>query len=129
MYRFVRELERPDFNAAHPVVQAAFAHYAFVWIHPFADGTGRVARALASVYTCRSHSMPLMILAENRPDYLQALAAADAGDLQAFVDFVFDRVVEGILLAKVSLTATQVPSVETPWLRFGGCTWQRIHSG
>ena len=31
----------------HPVLKAAIAHYEFVRIHPFMDGNGRVARALA----------------------------------------------------------------------------------
>jgi Fic family protein len=53
------------------------AHYAFVAIHPFADGNGRVARALASVFTYRAYSVPVLILAESRNDYLTNLEAAD----------------------------------------------------
>lgn len=30
------------FVKAHPVLQAAWAHFAFVAVHPFADGNGRV---------------------------------------------------------------------------------------
>lgn len=36
MARFIGELRSPEFIAAHPVVQAAYVHYAFVCIHPFA---------------------------------------------------------------------------------------------
>ena len=32
-----------------PVIHAGIAHYHFVWIHPFADGNGRTARALATM--------------------------------------------------------------------------------
>jgi len=56
MQRLCTELRRPEFEAAHPVWQASYAHYAFVSVHPFADGNGRVARALASVYTYRALS-------------------------------------------------------------------------
>jgi Fic family protein len=40
------------FNAAsgmHPVVKAAVAHLWFVTVHPFADGNGRIARALSDL--------------------------------------------------------------------------------
>ncbi|MBI3648097.1 MAG: Fic family protein [Actinobacteria bacterium] len=55
MTRLVQELRSPAFTAAHPVLQAAYAHYFLVAVHPFADGNGRVARAMASVYTYRGH--------------------------------------------------------------------------
>jgi len=31
----------------HPVIAAAIAHYELIRIHPFVDGNGRTARALA----------------------------------------------------------------------------------
>jgi len=61
MHRFVEQLHHDDFAAAHPVLQAAYAHYCLVAVHPFQDGNGRVARALASVYLYRNRaaSVPL----------------------------------------------------------------------
>jgi Fic family protein len=56
MGRLIEELRTKEFLAAHPVVQAAYAHYAFVCVHPFVDGNGRVARALASVFLYRPRS-------------------------------------------------------------------------
>lgn len=60
MARLIREIRSGSFTEAHPVMQAAFAHYAFVCIHPFPDGNGRVARALASVFLYRSPGVPLL---------------------------------------------------------------------
>ncbi|MFN0121266.1 MAG: Fic family protein, partial [Blastocatellia bacterium] len=91
MHRLCQELRGEVFVHAHPVLQASYAHYALVLIHPFADGNGRVARALASVFTIRSHSIPLLILNENREQYVNALQAADQGNYQAFTDFMFER--------------------------------------
>jgi Fic family protein len=56
MERFVREISSPEFAAAHPIIQAAFAHYVLVAIHPFADGNGRVARALGVLFGWQSCS-------------------------------------------------------------------------
>lgn len=98
MHRFCEELRTPQFQAAHPVLQASYAHYAFVAIHPFADGNGRVSRAMASVFTYRAASIPLLILAEHRDDYFASLMAADAGQYEAFIYFIMDRCLDAILL-------------------------------
>ncbi len=90
MHRLIEELRSPAFEAAHPVVQAAYAHHALTWIHPFPDGNGRVARLLASIWLLRSASIPLWIDARDstRTRYLDALAAADDGDPDALVDVI-----------------------------------------
>lgn len=88
MQRLVDALRSPEFEAAHPVLQASFAHHGFVAIHPFQDGNGRVARILASIYLLRAASIPLFIYDDERLPYFDALAAADRDDRQAFVNFV-----------------------------------------
>lgn len=112
MHRFCNELRSDDFLAAHPALQASYIHYAFVVIHPFADGNGRVARALASVFTYRSNSVPLLILVENRREYLSSLESADKGEYQPFVDFILERGLDSIRLFSESLRAASVQSTE-----------------
>lgn len=49
------------FNAEQgydPVIKAAIAHLWFVTIHPFDDGNGRIARAIADMGLARSESSP-----------------------------------------------------------------------
>lgn len=94
MHRLTLEIASAEFAGAHPIVQAAYAHYAFVVIHPFADGNGRVARALASVFTFRACSLPLAILADQKAVYLDALAAADEGRFDRFIGFVLQSMVD-----------------------------------
>jgi Fic family protein len=108
MHRFVEQLHHDDFAAAHPVLQAAYAHYCLVAVHPFQDGNGRVARALASVYLYRNRaaSVPLVIFNDQKAKYLDALASADEGDTQAFVDFILDRTVEAIDLVTEQIGAS-----------------------
>ena len=110
MQRLCSELRSADFEGAHPVLQASYAHYAFVSIHPFADGNGRVARALASVYTYRALSVPLVILAEHRTEYRAALERADARGYQPFIDFTLDRTLDSIQLVSETLRAAGVPA-------------------
>ena len=110
MQQLCTELRSADFEAAHPVLQASYAHYAFVSIHPFADGNGRVARALASVYTYRALSVPLVILAEHRMEYRTALERADASDYQPFVNFTLERTLDSIQLVSETLKAAGVPA-------------------
>jgi Fic family protein len=94
MHRLVETLRSTEFQAAHPVIQAAYAHYALAAIHPFADGNGRVARVLASVYLLRATSLPLVIWADQKADYFDALVSADEGRPQRFVDFVLSQTVD-----------------------------------
>jgi Fic family protein len=88
MERLVKELTSETFLAADPVLQASYAHYAFVVIHPFADGNGRVARALSSVYLYRAASIPLLVFVDQKKDYLASLEAADRGKPEGFVHFI-----------------------------------------
>jgi len=112
MQRLVSELRSEAFLGAHPVVQASYAHYAFVVIHPFADGNGRVARALASTFTYRAMSMPIVILSEQKDAYLDSLEYADGGDYQAFQDFMLARSLDTIQLIDESVRAARLPSAE-----------------
>src|SRR5260370_33257842 len=89
-------------RAMHTMVWSSFIR--------FADGNGRVARALASVYTYRSLSVPLVILSEHRLDYYDALESADAGGYQSFNDFVLDRALDSIQLVAETLKAAGAPT-------------------
>jgi Fic family protein len=69
----------------HPVTRAAWLHHAFITIHPFADGNGRVARALTLLVLLSSHYAPLVVDRFTRSDYLEALDRANDGDLRDLV--------------------------------------------
>ena len=70
-----------------PVLKAAIAHFWFVTIHPFEDGNGRIARAIADMALSqadetkeRFYSMSSGIEAERREYYIQ-LESAQRGNL------------------------------------------------
>jgi Fic family protein len=73
-----------------PEVEAAWLHHRFTQIHPFQDGNGRVARALSTLVLVKAGWFPLVIrdVQAERTRYLDALEAADGGDLRPLVKVV-----------------------------------------
>ena len=70
-----------------PVLKAGIAHFWFVTIHPFADGNGRIARAIADMALSRAddtkdrfYSMSSGIEAERR-EYYRELESAQRSEL------------------------------------------------
>jgi Fic family protein len=85
MSGFIRWFNAPP--ATDPVLKAGIAHFWFVTIHPFEDGNGRIARALADMALARAdgtkdrfYSMSSQIEAERKNYYLE-LETAQRGDL------------------------------------------------
>jgi Fic family protein len=78
------------FNGAEdidPVLKAALAHLWFVTIHPFDDGNGRIARAIADMSLARSEASPQRFYSMSsqirleRKAYYDMLEATQKGDL------------------------------------------------
>jgi Fic family protein len=68
-----------------PEVEAAWLHHRFSQIHPFADGNGRVARAIASLVFIKAGWFPLIVKREDKSRYIDALEKADDDDLRPVV--------------------------------------------
>lgn len=85
MSGFIKWFNAPE--SVDPVLKAAIAHFWFVTIHPFEDGNGRIARAIADMLLARAdetrerfYSMSSQIEAE-RKDYYLRLEFAQRGDV------------------------------------------------
>jgi Fic family protein len=85
MRRFIEWFNGDD--VTEPVLKAAQAHLWFVTVHPFGDGNGRIARAIADMGLARSdgsaqrfYSMSAQIRQE-RGDYYRILERAQHGTL------------------------------------------------
>ena len=76
----------------HPVALAAELHKRFVYIHPFVDGNGRVARLLMNLSLMRNEYNIAIIPAVTRSEYVAALEAGHHDDA-VFVAFIADRVI------------------------------------
>ena len=70
-----------------PEVEAAWIHHRFTQIHPFQDGNGRIARALATLVFIRAGWFPLVVRDRDRLKYLEALETADRGNLKPLVEY------------------------------------------
>lgn len=85
MQQFLDWFESP--GEAVPLLTAGLAHLRFVIIHPFADGNGRIARAIADMALARAdqscqrfYSMSAQIRRE-REDYYRMLERTQKGEL------------------------------------------------
>lgn len=90
MDRLVEMHARHQKAGIFPEVEAAWLHHRFAQIHPFQDGNGRVARALATLVMIRAGWLTLVVTDAMRSDYIAALEAADGGDLAHLVKLFAD---------------------------------------
>lgn len=72
----------------HPIAHAARHHAWFERIHPFVDGNGRVGRLLLNFMLVQQGYPPAVILATHRARYLQALHAADRGNMRPLTEVI-----------------------------------------
>lgn len=72
-----------------PVVRIVLGHFIFVFIHPFLDGNGRIARFLMNVMMAAAGQPWTVIKVEQRRAYMTALEAASVkGDVRPFAAFL-----------------------------------------
>ena len=77
-----------EMQNAHILIRAAWTHFTFVQIHPFQDGNGRMARLLTSLVLIQGGLFPFALERTQRPQYIDALEAADAGNYQPLLDML-----------------------------------------
>lgn len=74
---------------ANPAVRIVLGHFIFVFIHPFVDGNGRIARFLMNVMMAAAGQPWTVVRLEQRDDYMRALEAASVqGDIRPFATFL-----------------------------------------
>jgi Fic family protein len=85
MDRLIEIYQEHQASGVPPEVEAAWLHHRFSQIHPFADGNGRVARALASLVFIRAGGFPLIVKRDDRVRYIESLEKADGRDLRPLI--------------------------------------------
>jgi len=92
MVAFLRWMSANE-GKLHPVEFAALVHQKFVFIHPFVDGNGRVARLLMNLVLLRAGWTLAIIPPICRHEYIATLEKAGRSSAD-FVRFIRDRVCE-----------------------------------
>lgn len=101
-------------------IEAAWLHHRFTQIHPYQDGNGRVARALASLLFIKAGWFPVVITRDDRARYIDALEVADEGDLRSFISLItylqkkilFESVQSAAELRKIDTVADAIAAVK-----------------
>jgi len=87
----------------HPLVTSSVFHYELEFIHPFADGNGRIGRLWQTLIL--SHWKPALayppvedVIRERQSDYYRVLAVSDkAGESSAFVEFMLETLLQALV--------------------------------
>jgi Fic family protein len=91
-------------KSMEPVVKSAIAHLWFVSIHPFDDGNGRIARAIADTQLARAdrtnqrfYSMSAQLM-KSRKGYYYVLESTQKGsmDISQWLVWYFERLTEAL---------------------------------
>lgn len=69
----------------HPVVLASIVHNQFVYIHPFDDGNGRVARLLFNFILIKNGYFPIIFYNDEKHKYYSSLRQCKDGDMKPFI--------------------------------------------
>ena len=112
MDEFIAWLNKNE-NKLHPVTLAAEVHKRFVFIHPFIDGNGRVARLLMNLILIR-HGYPVAIIPPIlRSEYITLLEIAPRTP-EKFIDFIVDREIDTLRELLRLLGDDVAAAAETP---------------
>ena len=82
----------------HPLILSSIFHYEFVFIHPFTDGNGRMARLWNTAILSKWNSIFEYIPIENQiekfqNEYYEAIAKCNAaGDSTVFIEFILSQI-------------------------------------
>jgi Fic family protein len=115
MHDLLRWLAASD---AHPLITSSVFHFEFEFIHPFADGNGRMGRLWQTLILSRWNPLftdiPVESLVhEHQAEYYQALqSSTDQTDSAPFIEFMLRMILDA-----VSTAAPQVAPQVTPQVK------------
>ncbi len=83
-------------NESEPSVRTILGHFVFVYIHPYMDGNGRMARFLMNVMLASGGYPWTIIPVEKRNEYMSSLEKASVGqNIEDFTKFIANLVSAG----------------------------------
>ena len=108
-------------ECVHPLILSSVFHYEFVFIHPFGDGNGRMARlwqtAILSKWENVFEYIPIeSLIKKYQEDYYMAINNSNtAGNSNEFIEFMLKMIYETVtdLLNRTTQETTQETIQET----------------
>lgn len=95
MRNIINEINSKE-KGIRSIESAVKIHYDFVWIHPFIDGNGHLARLLCNLRLMRAHFPPIVLKKNIRKTYYDAMDRADEGDLKPLAQITIRDVEEAL---------------------------------
>ncbi|WP_340680080.1 Fic family protein [Paraglaciecola sp.] len=103
----------------HPLISSSVFHYEFEFIHPFADGNGRMGRLWQTLILSRWNSLLVQLPIESmvhshQDDYYQAInKSTQLSDAAPFVEFMLSTILQTIE-SNIQSNSPQVNPQPTP---------------
>ena len=118
-------------NEVHPLIMSAVFHYEFVFIHPFSDGNGRMARLWHTAFLSKWNPIFEYIPIESQiekfqSEYYDAIAKCHIeGDSDTFIVFMLQQIDK--VLSEITESSTSADENVTEYVK--GCLmlWNTIH--
>lgn len=102
-----------DESPEHPLIKSSVFHYEFEFIHPFADGNGRMGRLWQTLILSQWNpifaNIPVdSLIYQNQKAYYDALqASTDQTDSAPFIEFILQMILVAILSSAVTDQASE----------------------
>lgn len=112
MDRLIQMHTEHQARSVPPEVEAAWLHHRFSQIHPFADGNGRVARAIASLVFIKAGWFPLIVKREDWGRYIEALEEADREDLRPLIGMFVEAQRNALIQASEAAYDAKSPTLD-----------------
>lgn len=102
-----------DESSEHPLIKSSVFHYEFEFIHPFADGNGRMGRLWQTLILSQWNpifaNIPVeSLIYQNQKAYYDALqASTDQTDSASFIEFILQMILDAILSSTVTDQASE----------------------
>ena len=102
---------------AHPLIVSSVFHYEFEFIHPFADGNGRMGRLWQSLVLARWNTLFADLPVENlvfehQSEYYQALQeSTQKTDCSPFIEFMLTMIFHAVVTSAPQVTPPVTPQV------------------
>lgn len=115
-----------NLTAVHPLIKSCVFHYEFEFIHPFADGNGRMGRLWQTLILKQHHGvftyLPVeSLVSKHQENYYKAIAqSTKASDSAPFIAFMLSMIKKSLeelqtdQLSAIQLSVTQKKSQGSP---------------